>query len=163
VNSGKTTRTREVLLAFLREGEEGIALFDFAPEKLGQVGGKMPLAQEDLSRIWVAAPRIVPPRLTAKTEAEARRLADENRRRIDEAFDRLPKRAWRLFVGNDISLYLQAGTAERLLARLDLAPTVVLNGFYGRYFGESPLGRREREQMDLLKEACHRVYYLPSR
>ena len=40
VSSGKTTRTREILLAFLREGEEGIALFDFAPERIGEVGGR---------------------------------------------------------------------------------------------------------------------------
>lgn len=91
VNSGKTTRTREILLAFLREGEEGIALFDFAPEKFGEVGGKI------------------------------------------------------------------------FLARLERVPTAVMNGSYGGYFGESPLSRREREQMDLLKAACHQVSYLSSR
>ncbi|MBP1714589.1 MAG: hypothetical protein H6Q42_2792, partial [Deltaproteobacteria bacterium] len=82
VNSGKTTRTREMLLAVLREDEEGIALFDFAPEKIGGVGGKIFLAEEDRRRIWLESPRIVPPRLTAKTEEEAWELARGNFRRI---------------------------------------------------------------------------------
>ena len=163
VSSGKTTRTREILLAFLREGEEGIALFDFAPEKIGEVGGKIFLAEEDRRRVWVESPRIVPPRLTAKTEAEAWELARANFRRIEEAFGRLPKRAWNLFVFNDVSIYLQAGSADQLLARLNHVPTAVMNGYYGGYFGENPLSRREREQMDLLKDACHQVFNLSSR
>jgi len=163
VNSGKTTRTREILLAVLREDEEGIALFDFAPEKIGGVGGKIFLAEEDRRRIWLEAPRIVPPRLTAKTEEEAWELARGNFRRIEESFERLPAREWKLFVLNDVSLYLQAGRADQLLARLQPFPTVVMNGYYGRYFGEGPLSLREREQMDLLKAACHQVFFLPSR
>ena len=157
VNSGKTTRTRGYP-RLPQEGEEGIALFDFAPEKVGEVGGKISLDEEDRCRVWVESPRIVPPRLTAKTEAEAWRLARENFQRIEEAFDHLPGREWSLFVGNDVSLYLQAGRADRLLARLEFAATVVLNGYYGGYFGDSPLSRREREQMDLLKDACHQVF-----
>ena len=163
VNSGKTTRTREILLAFLQEDEKGIALFDFAPEKIGGVGGKIFLAEEDRRRVWVESPRIVPPRLTAKTEEEAWGLARENFRRIEESFERLPARAWKLFVLNDVSLYLQAGRADQLLTRLQPFPTVVMNGYYGRYFGEGPLSLREREQMDLLKTACQQVFYLPSR
>ena len=163
VNSGKTTRTRDILQAFLEEGEEGIALFDFAPEKFGEVGGKIFLAEEDRRRVWVESPRIVPPRLTAKTETEAWELARANFQRIEEAFGRLPERAWSLFVFNDVSIYLQAGRADQLLARLERVPTAVMNGYYGKYFGECPLSLREKEQMDLLKAACHQVFYLPSR
>ncbi len=163
VNSGKTTRTRDILQAFLKEGEEGIALFDFAPERIGEVGGKMALAEEDRRRVWVESPRIVPPRLTAKTEEEAWKLAGINFQRIEEAFGRLPARKWNLFFLNDVSIYLQAGRADRLLERLQPVPTVVMNGYYGGYFGDCPLSLREKEQMDLLKAACHQVFILPSR
>ena len=101
--------------------------------------------------------------MTAKTEEEAWNLARENLRRIEEGFARLPAGPWNLFVANDVSLYLQAGSAKRLLGRLAAAPTVVLNGYYGKYFGHSPLSLREREQMDLLRDACHQVHYLPAR
>lgn len=161
VHSGKTTRTREILKRFLEEGEEGIALFDFAPEKTGEVGGKILLSEEELRKVWVESPEIVPPRLTAKTEKEAWNLAQENFRRIEEAFERLPAREWKLLVLNDVSIYLQAGSTDQLLARLEPFPTVVMNGYYGKYFGEGPLSLRERKQMDLLKGACHQVFYLP--
>jgi len=162
VNSGKTTRTREILEAFLREGEVGIVLFDFAPEKTGEVGGKIVLSGEAHRRVWVESPWIVPPRLSAKTEKEAWELARENYRRIEKAFECLPSREWNLLVLNDVSIYLQAGDAAQLLARLRPFPTVVMNGYYGKYFGEGPLSRREKEQVDLLKAACHQVFYLPS-
>ena len=163
MNSGKTICTRGILQAFLKEGEEGVALFDFAPEKIGKVGGKIFLAKEDLRKVWVESPRIVPPRLTAKTEEEAWNLARENFQRIEEAFDRLPAQEWKVWVLNDVSLYLHVGTAARLLARIKPAPTVLMNGYYGAYFGECPLSLRERGQMDLLKTACQQVFYLPSR
>jgi hypothetical protein len=127
------------------------------------VGGKIFLAEEDLGKIWVESPGIIPPRLTAKTEKETWDLARENFLRIEEAFERLPARAWKLVVLNDVSIYLQAGSADQLLARLQPFPTVVMNGYYGRYFGEGPLSLREREQIDLLKAACHQVFYLPLR
>ncbi len=160
VNSGKTTRTVEILRSFIEEGEKAIAVFDFAPEKSGGVGGKMSLG--DLpGKIWYASPRIVPPRLTAKTEDEAWDLARENCRRIEEAFSSLPPRDWGIFFLNDVSIYLQAGNASRLLFHLAPIPTVVMNGYYGSFFAESLLSRRERGEMDALIASCDQVFRFP--
>ncbi len=161
VNSGKTTRTVEILRSLVEEGEEAIAVFDFAPEKSKGVGGKMPLREEIRKKIWYASPRIVPPRMTGKTEDEAWELARENCRQIEEIFSSLPPRDWRIFVLNDISIYLQAGHVSRLLFHLASIPTAIMNGYYGRFFDESPLSRREREEMDALIPSCDQVFYLP--
>lgn len=162
VNSGKTTRTAEILSSFIEEGEQAIAVLDFAPEKSGGVGGKMPLSEEIRGKIWYVSPRIVPPRLTAKTEDEAWEMARENFRQIEETFSNLPPTKWQVFILNDVSIYLQAGNADRLLFHLTPIPTVVMNGYYGGFFKESALSRREREEMDALISSCDQVLYLPA-
>jgi hypothetical protein len=153
VNSGKTTLTRKVLEALLcrRDLEGRIAIVDMAPEipeKLAKekglvgVGGKlMPPEGHD---ILYLDGHFDPPRLSSKTEEEAMEKARKNRRIIDGLFRTLDLQVRDILLVNDVSIYLQAGTAESLTRWLDRAATVIANGYWGKRLGGGTLTERER-------------------
>ena len=126
------------------------------------LSGKMPLSPAERMRVYYLSPRVVPPRLSGKDKQEIQALARENRRRIEEALRDLRKRPWRTLVINDVSLYLQRGRAENLISSVEGILTVVINGYYGRFFGASAFSRREREQMEILMSRCDQIFFLPS-
>jgi len=142
-------------------GEDLIAVLDLAPERIQGVGGKIPLSPGERERMLYISPQIAPPRLWGKDEEEIQALAQENLRRIEGEFKKLRGRSLRTVVINDVSLYLQAGRAEDLIFSWEKIPTLIMNGYYGRYFGASAFSRREREQMEVLISRCDQVFYLP--
>jgi len=143
-------------------GADFTAVLDLAPERTQGIGGKIPLSPEEEEQILYISPQIVPPRLWGKDEEEIQALAQENLRRIEEDLKKLQERSWGALVINDVSLYLQAGRAEDLIFSVETIPTLVMNGYYGRYFGRSAFSRREREQVEVLMGCCDQVFYLPS-
>jgi hypothetical protein len=161
VNTGKTTLTREVLEALLCRPNLGgrIAIVDMAPEipdklanekKLVGVGGKlMPPEGHD---ILYLGGHFEPPRLSSKTEEEAMEKAQQNRRIIDGLFRTLDLQSRDILIANDVSIYLQAGTAENLIPWLDRAATVIANGYWGKRLGGGTLTERERTETAKLKD-----------
>ncbi len=164
VRSGKTLSTLKIFREWRRSGAESIAVLDLAPEKIDRVGGKMPFMEEEKEGILYLSPRILPPRLLGKSEEEIRQLAGENRQRIDQALRTLqssPALPGSVLFINDISLYFHAGEGEQIWLSLEKISTVVMNGYYGRYFGSGPLSQRERTEMEFLMVRCDRVLFLP--
>lgn len=161
VNSGKTEWTFKILRELM--GCEGgpIAVLDLAPERIQGVGGKMLLSPAEKEKVLYFSPLILPPRLTGKTAGEILALAWENCQRIEETLRALRERTFWALVINDVSLYLQGGEVESLMASVKGISTLVMNGYYGRYFGESAFSRREREQMEALMLRCDKVFHLP--
>ncbi len=162
VNSGKTRQTLSVLRHFLHCEQAPIGVLDLAPEKVRTVGGKIPLTPQEKERILHLSPVILPPRLLGKNEGEVQALAKENRERIDAALEKIRGQKLSVLVINDVSLYFHDGEARFLLSSVEHVPTLLINGYYGKYFGDSPLSRKEREQMEYLMSRCDRVYLLPS-
>jgi hypothetical protein len=161
VNSGKTLSTLKIFRGWRRSGGESIAVLDLAPEGIDRVGGKMPLTQAEKEGILYLSPRIVPPRLLGKSDEEILRLAAGNRVRIDEALQMLSPPDASVFFINDISLYFHAGDGGQIWLLLEKIPTVIMNGYYGRYFGSTPLSLRERSDMEFLMARSDRVLFLP--
>ncbi len=162
VNSGKTHQTLSVLRHFLKCQKSPIGVLDLAPEKVRTVGGKIPLTPEEKEKILHLSPAILPPRLLGKDEGEVRALAKENRERIDAALEMIRGQKLSVLVINDVSLYFHDGEAQFLLASVEHVPTLLINGYYGKFFGDSPVSRNERDQMEYLMSQCDRVYLLPS-
>lgn len=158
VNTGKTTLARRILRDFCGRGLGArIAILDLAPtippeiaaaRGVRGVGGT--LEADPFSPAVRLRPLLQAPRLTSASEAEAAAKAQENRRRIEAAWQELPARAI-LFV-NDVSMYLQAGLASELAGRLAAAETVVANGYLGERLGGGELTRHERAQMEQLRD-----------
>ncbi len=160
VNTGKTTLTRAVLEALLRRRDLGsrIAIVDMAPEipeklanerGLSGVGGKL-MPPEGRDILYLGG-RFEPPRLSSRTEKEALQKALYNRRRIDSLFDSLDFQSRDILLVNDVSIYLQAGTAEKLTRWLDRAATVIANGYWGNMLGGGTLTEQERTETAKLK------------
>ena len=175
VNTGKTTLTRTVLEALLCRPDLGgrIAIVDMAPEvpeKLAKekgligVGGK--LTPPEGRDILYLGGHFEPPRLSSKTEEEAMKKAKQNRRIIEGLFHKLDGQSRDILLVNDISMYLQAGTAENLTRWLDRAATVIANGYWGKRLGGGTLTERERTETAKLKtyfEQKGRILILESR
>ena len=126
------------------------------PEKLARergligVGGKlMPPEGHD---ILYLGGHFEPPRLSSKTEEEAMEKARQNRRIIEGLFRKLDLQSRDILLVNDVSIYLQAGTAESLTQWLDRAATVIANGYWGKRLGGGTLTERERTETVKLKD-----------
>jgi len=158
VNSGKTELTLELLTQIIDQKEDKVAALDFAPEKTQGIGGKMEVPPHP--RISYLTTRIIPPRLTGKSIDEVDAYALQNVNAIEQLFSIYLKDPKKILVINDISLYLQKGDPGRLLEVLNTAHTAIVNGYYGKTFGDSKLSVRERKQMDRLAEVCDRVIRL---
>ncbi len=171
VNAGKTTLTLQILEAVRRETDSRVTVVDFAPEMppchangdggTAAVGGALQVPASP--RVRYRRPRLHPPRLTAKNEAEAGVIAVENQRAVETLFETgVLVGADALFI-NDCSLYLHNGGAARLLDWIRQAPTTVVNGYFGDFFGGCAISRREKEGMEFLMRRCDRLIRLTSR
>jgi hypothetical protein len=162
VNSGKTRLTESILAAWTAQGRSrDITVLDFAPPTRQSIGGRLALPQ-GFAGVYKAPP-IAPPRLMAKTEEEAERLARANAAAIDPLLQdpRLAERT--ILVVNDATLYLQAGTYDHFLRVIRSAETTLINAYYGHSFPDYRLSRRERLLTDRLMEDCDRVIRLSLR
>jgi hypothetical protein len=158
VNTGKTTLARRILQDFCARGlGPRIAILDLAPTippEIAQargvrgVGGT--LEADAASGAATTRPLLHAPRLTSSTEAEAMAKAADNLRAIEAAWHGLPARDI-VFV-NDVSMGLQAGHAEDLVARFASVQTVIANGYLGERLGGGELTRHERAQMERLRD-----------
>ncbi len=158
VNSGKTDLTRSLVEECLRAGHRNITIIDMAPERKNNVGGKLDLPGD--WHVHVLTTEITAPRLTGTSDDEIEALAAGNAGRIEELFQAFLADPGSILFINDLSLYLQGGSPERLDEVLKAVPTVIINGYYGQGLGDSPFSQRERERMDQLAAACDRVIRL---
>jgi len=163
VKSGKTERTLKLLRSFIASAIHPIGVLDLAPEKISGVGGKIPLSPQERAHIDYFSPLIVPPRLWGKTPEEVFALATENARRIEGVLHSVSWEKYRVLFINDISLYFHTQTVTDLFWAIEQVPTILMNGYYGRFFRPGDISRREREQMDALMEGCDQIFFLPGR
>lgn len=158
VNSGKTQYTLSIIEEFLKNGINDIAIMDLAPETVKNIGGKM--VPPDHPGILYVTTGIAAPRLTGKDEEEIMMLARKNAESIETLFDEyLLKPRQHLFV-NDVTLYLHAGTLERLNEILSTAATQIINAYRGTTLHDNLLSRRETLLVDLLIEGCDNLISL---
>jgi len=160
VNSGKTRLTESILAAWTARGRSReIAVLDLAPQTRRGIGGRLALPQE--YRGVYRAPAITPPRLAAKTEEEAERLARANASAIDPLLQDPRLLDCPILVINDATLYLQAGDYDPFLQVIRSAATALINAYYGHSFPDFRLSRRERLLTERLIQDCDRIIRLP--
>lgn len=160
VNTGKTTLARRILDDLCRRGVgTRIAIVDLAPHippalaaarGLKGVGGRL-AAPAGCAALCLHA-QLAAPRLSSASEAEAIGKAQANLALADGCLQRLAASGRSIVFVNDVSMYLQAGTAEALLAHLAPAETLIVNGYWGQRLGGGELSRRERAGMERLRD-----------
>ncbi len=157
VNTGKTTLTARFLAAMCAGGlAPRIAVVDLAPEipaglalkkALRGAGGHLIPPVRGVTYLGTILP---PPRLSSKSEEEAVAKAGENRGKIEALFAAFSASGRDILFINDLTLYLQAGTAEKFLEMTKTAETVVANGYYGKKLGGGAMSERERRETEAL-------------
>jgi GTPase SAR1 family protein len=164
--SGKTALTAQLLLqAMDRLGSGRVTVIDMAPSRRAvggvQLGGTILIRTGRLRGVRYLRPRRVwAPRLEAEEEREVIRYSRRNAKAIEPllaTFLKAPTPA--LFI-NDLTIYLHAGSVDRLLEAIRGAQTFIGNAYEGRLLADdlgSGISRREREllakvkgEMDLL-------------
>ncbi len=163
VKSGKTERTLNLLRSFIACGVNPIGVLDLAPEKISGIGGKIPLSSQERKHIDYFSPRIVPPRLWGKNPEEVLALATENARQIEGVLHKVSWGKYRALFINDLSLYFHIKTVADLFSAIGQVPSLIMNGYYGKFFRPGDISRLEREQMDALMEGCDQIFFLPAR
>jgi hypothetical protein len=160
VNSGKTSRTFEILQMFLEKGyAKKIAILDMGTNPIQGIGGKM-IPPPDVPTLYLTSP-IYAPRLMGKDPNHIRSLAEENARSIERLFLTFQQQKREILFVNDATLYLQAGHLERFLEILNTTSTQIINAYYGDAFGASELTRREKKLTEDLMGTCHHLVTLP--
>lgn len=155
VNSGKTTVTQKALDDFCDSIiPERIVIIDMSPvippelaarKGLSGVGGGLSIdAHPD---ILLLKTDLAPPRLASDTEEEAEGIAEQNAHKIESLFEKFIASQRDVLFLNDLTLYLQAGSAEQLGQWLEHAETVVANGYQGKTLGQGRLSVRESQQL----------------
>ncbi len=156
VNSGKTTLTSGILKMFCDRGyEERIAILDLAPEALKGAGGKMEIPSPN--KLCYLTGSISTPRLSGKSEEEMKKKASGNALIIEKLFAKLSESNKEILFINDATLYFHAGSFRRFVETLNLFSTSVINAYYGDYFADSELTKRERKLTEDLMKICDRV------
>lgn len=161
VQSGKTQLTQKILINLINYINGPVAILDLAPEKTCGLGGKLVWPVPGEERISYFSPLIIPPRLTARREEEVWQIAEENFRKTEEKLRLIQEKSWALLIINDVTLYLHQGTAESLLQQVKKVPTLLINGYFGRWFGRSLFSFREQEEMTKLLLACDQILFVP--
>lgn len=157
IGSGKTRFTEKMLPKMIaREGE--IAIFDFAPENVSGVGGKMKIVNN--SRMDYYSDNFYAPRLTGKDKKEVLLLAELNAQKIERLLAAYQSRPRDIVVINDVSIYLQSRTAKQWLSNFYEVDTILANGYYGYYLGSDDFSQRERQEMENLMQYQDLVIFL---
>lgn len=168
-SSGKTKLTAEVLEeAVTSQYSKEITVIDMAPPPLTvgglRVGGRLKeftTTVKKVKHLW--DPGIKAPRLSSKTPKEVLDAVKENKARIDRMLKEYLEDPSLILIINDVSIYLQAGSFINLFETIDIAETVIINGYYGQVISEdlgTDVSSIECKGMRLLMRIMDRLIYL---
>ena len=156
VNTGKTMMTKELLDEAIELDPGEVTVIDMAPRLFIVEGisfGGVLVGLGDYDVRCLMSDEIRTPRLSAETSEELLELADQNREKIERLLDKFQVEPSRILFINDVSIYLQCGKLERLWDTIQLADTVVANGYFGKGLEEdlgTGVSARERRLMEEL-------------
>ncbi len=154
VNTGKTVLAAKLLrdLILVAKPEE-ITVIDFAPEKLGQIGGKIKDYTE-MDKVSYFSPKTVyAPRVMGKSAIEIMKLAKLNMENMTPYLDCFLKNSSKILLLNDVTLYLHCGKLTKILECMQLSETVLVTAYYGSKLADDKktgINKREKQAIDSL-------------
>jgi len=155
VGSGKTKLAAKIIQELTRIiNPEKITVIDLAPERTGDVGGKLTDYTKLACGIKYFSPlKIYTPRLTGKSPDEVLHYAEMNKKAIEPLLDKYTKNPTEALIINDVTLYFHLGELEKILECIRLAKTFLATAYCGERlsmdFGTG-ISKREKQLTERL-------------
>ena len=153
--SGKTKLAAQLLreLMMLVNPEE-ITVIDLAPQRVGEIGGKLIDYVNVNSRVRYLSPQnVYTPRLAGASPKQVLYYAELNRKNMEPLLNRFIRNITEVLVLNDVTLYLHSGKLETVLKCVRLAKTFLATAYYGSKLAEdlgTGISSKERQLTDKL-------------
>lgn len=131
--SGKTKLAAQLLqeLMMLVNPEE-ITVIDLAPQRVGEIGGKLTEYVNVNSRVRYLSPEnVYTPRLAGASPKQMLHYAELNRKNMEPLLNKFIRNVTEVLVLNDATLYLHSGKLETILKCVRLANTFLATAYYG--------------------------------
>lgn len=171
VRTGKTKLTAELLEEAVELGfTKKITVIDMAPKTEvvdeRSIGGRLSEITMAYTKVRYLSPNgVETPRLRATSAGELLSMIRLNIERIKPLLEECIAAPSSILFINDISIYLQSGSIDPVLAATGRAETFIANGYYGEYFAfdhGTGVSKKERDLMDLLASHMDIVIRLSS-
>jgi DNA helicase HerA-like ATPase len=136
--SGKTKLAAQLLqeLMMLVNPEE-ITVIDLAPQRVGEIGGKLTDYVNITGGVKYFSPEnVYTPRLAGTSPEQVLHYAELNRKGMEPLFNRFIRNVTEVLILNDVTLYLHLGKLETLLKCGRLAKTFLATAYYGSKFAK---------------------------
>jgi CO dehydrogenase nickel-insertion accessory protein CooC1 len=153
--SGKTKLAAQLLreLMVLVNPEE-ITVIDLAPQRVGEIGGKLTDYVNIDSRIRYLSPEnVYTPRLAGASPKQVLHYAELNRKNMEPLLNKFIRNVTEVLVLNDVTLYLHSGKLETVLKCVRLANTFLTTAYYGSKLAEdlgTGISSKEKQLADKL-------------
>ncbi len=134
IGSGKTRLTARIILELIRAGyADEITIIDMAPPRIKGAGGRLREYTGSNIKVkkYLEPVEVYAPRLQSRTTDEALRLAEKNREAIEPLIEEYLKSPTNILIINDLTIYLHAGSLEKILECVRRSNTMVANAYYG--------------------------------
>ena len=153
--SGKTRLAAKLLREFaILINPEKITVIDFAPQRMGEIGGKITDYLSISREIKYLSPKnVYTPRLAGKSPEQVLRYAELNRKNMEPLLDEFIHNITDILVVNDVTLYLHFGKLETVLKCVRSAQTFLATAYYGSKLANdlgTGISSRERKLTDEL-------------
>ena len=153
--SGKTKLAAQLLreLMMLVNPEE-ITVIDLAPQRVGEIGGKLTEYVNMTSGVKYFSPEnVYTPRLAGASPKQVLHYAELNRKNMEPLLNRFIRNVTKMLVLNDLTLYLHSGKLETVLKCARLAETFLATAYYGSKLAEdleTGISSKEKQLTDKL-------------
>lgn len=155
--SGKTRVTEQLVNEALTIFPPSkITIIDLAPPRIfigsSTIGGHMNVP---LSVNYLKPEKIYAPRIEGKTKEEVLEFAKRNAESIEKIFSIFKLSPSPILFINDVTIYLHAGSLERLLEVINLSETFICNAYEGKRLSDdkgSGISEREKSMLRKLEE-----------
>ncbi len=137
IGSGKSILTASLIREAQSLGHSReMAILDFAPEAISvggrRIGGRITNHITLEKPILYLAPQgLVAARLNSSSAEELLKASRSNASKIDEVLSIYLSSPRPITFVNDVTMYLLAGSLDRIYSLLESSPTVVMNGYRG--------------------------------
>ena len=153
--SGKTRLAANVLQELMTLVDpEKITVLDLAPERVGEIGGKLTDHAKSIFGVNYLSPRnVYTPRLVATSAEQVLHYAELNRKIMEPLLKEFIRNPTEILAINDVTMYLHLGELETILKCARLAKTFLATAYYGSRLIEdlgTGISSRERQLTDKL-------------